>query len=328
MSFLRSSIDSLKRKSAVPSDHSRSFLTNAEKLALQTQQQQSQTSLTASSASATVSVPPPPPPDSDDLNHKRPKVSDSSSSFSLSPPFSLSSSFSSLSLDQIFLRFRELGQPIRLFGENQSEALKRLEQCFGDETREINKIPQQHVNQGGESQEKKSSQVNDPPSDYLSLLPANYSSRELYLIDFFKCWLKCWEFKLQGNHHKEKREFYHEKVIYQDSLDSLKPFFSQLKRSAVAESVIEKCFIIAEKLRMKEFKRANEVYMELAIGNAPWPMGVTMVGIHERSGREKLAQASNVGHVLNNEKQRKIVQTIKRCVTFTEEYKRQEEPKS
>lgn len=26
----------------------------------------------------------------------------------------------------------------------------------------------------------------------------------------------------------------------------------------------------------------------MAIGNAPWPMGVTMVGIHERSAREKI----------------------------------------
>eukprot|EP01047_Picozoa_sp_COSAG01_P079917 COSAG01_NODE_15339_length_1347_cov_1243.159455_3_plen_27_part_01 len=26
----------------------------------------------------------------------------------------------------------------------------------------------------------------------------------------------------------------------------------------------------------------------LTIGNAPWPMGVTSVGIHERAGREKI----------------------------------------
>lgn len=33
---------------------------------------------------------------------------------------------------------------------------------------------------------------------------------------------------------------------------------------------------------------ANSNYMDLAIGNAPWPIGVTMVGIHERSGRAKI----------------------------------------
>ena len=26
----------------------------------------------------------------------------------------------------------------------------------------------------------------------------------------------------------------------------------------------------------------------MAIGNAPWPIGVTMVGIHARTGREKI----------------------------------------
>jgi Prp18 domain len=42
-----------------------------------------------------------------------------------------------------------------------------------------------------------------------------------------------------------------------------------------------------------EFVKAHDVYMLTAIGNAPWPIGLTMVGIHERSGREK------VGHMLS-----------------------------
>lgn len=39
---------------------------------------------------------------------------------------------------------------------------------------------------------------------------------------------------------------------------------------------------------MRHYIKAHEKYLELAIGNAPWPMGVTMVGIHERTGREKI----------------------------------------
>lgn len=45
---------------------------------------------------------------------------------------------------------------------------------------------------------------------------------------------------------------------------------------------------ISDLLDNREYLRANDVYLRLAIGNAPWPMGVTAVGIHERSGREKL----------------------------------------
>jgi len=47
--------------------------------------------------------------------------------------------------------------------------------------------------------------------------------------------------------------------------------------------------------------------MEMAIGNAPWPIGVTMVGIHARTGREKIHD-KNVAHVLNDETQRKYIQ--------------------
>ena len=45
----------------------------------------------------------------------------------------------------------------------------------------------------------------------------------------------------------------------------------------------------------------------MAIGNAPWPIGVTMVGIHARTGREKIFSQS-IAHVLNDETQRKYIQ--------------------
>ena len=45
----------------------------------------------------------------------------------------------------------------------------------------------------------------------------------------------------------------------------------------------------------------------MAIGNAPGPIGVTMVGIHARTGREKIF-SKHVAHVLNDETQRKYIQ--------------------
>jgi len=65
----------------------------------------------------------------------------------------------------------------------------------------------------------------------------------------------------------------------------------------------------------REYTRANEAYLLLAIGNAAWPMGVTMVGIHERAGREKIF-SQQVAHVLNDESQRKYIQSIKRLMTY------------
>ncbi len=45
----------------------------------------------------------------------------------------------------------------------------------------------------------------------------------------------------------------------------------------------------------------------MSIGNSPWPIGVTMVGIHARTGREKIFSQS-IAHVLNDETQRKYIQ--------------------
>lgn len=39
---------------------------------------------------------------------------------------------------------------------------------------------------------------------------------------------------------------------------------------------------------LREYVKAHDKYLEISIGNSPWPMGVTMVGIHERSGRAKI----------------------------------------
>ena len=47
----------------------------------------------------------------------------------------------------------------------------------------------------------------------------------------------------------------------------------------------------------------------MAIGNAPWPIGVTNAGIHARPGRERIF-SKHVAHVLNDEFQRKYIQVL------------------
>lgn len=35
---------------------------------------------------------------------------------------------------------------------------------------------------------------------------------------------------------------------------------------------------IVHYMQKREYQRANDAYLRLSIGNAPWPIGVTMVG--------------------------------------------------
>ena len=48
-------------------------------------------------------------------------------------------------------------------------------------------------------------------------------------------------------------------------------------------------------------------------GNNPWPIGVTSVGIHERSAREKISHVMNGGaHIMNDEATRKYLQASRK----------------
>ena len=64
-----------------------------------------------------------------------------------------------------------------------------------------------------------------------------------------------------------------------------------------------------------EFVKAHDSYMDVAIGRAAWPIGVTMVGIHARSGRAKI-ESSNVAHVMNSEMHRKYLTSVKRLMRY------------
>ena len=68
---------------------------------------------------------------------------------------------------------------------------------------------------------------------------------------------------------------------------------------------------IVHHMQNRSYQRANDAYLRLSIGNAAWPIGVTSVGIHERSAREKIGQ-DNIAHVLNDEVSRKYIQAVKR----------------
>jgi pre-mRNA-splicing factor 18 len=37
-----------------------------------------------------------------------------------------------------------------------------------------------------------------------------------------------------------------------------------------------------------QFNHANDRYLEIAIGNKAWPIGITMHGVHERTGKSRI----------------------------------------
>jgi pre-mRNA-splicing factor 18 len=95
----------------------------------------------------------------------------------------------------------------------------------------------------------------------------------------------------------------------------LKPLFKLLYNQTLNNEILETIFLMVRYAIFKDYVKANDRYYDLGIGNATWPMGVTMVGIHERSGRSKIFSAQ-VKHVLNDETQKKYIISIKRLLTI------------
>ena len=95
----------------------------------------------------------------------------------------------------------------------------------------------------------------------------------------------------------------------------LRPLFRLLRSKRTPQDVLQRLERIMLACHERNYVKAADEYIMIAIGNAPWPMGVTMVSIHERAGREKLFNQSNA-HVLNDEEQRKYFQSVKRLMTY------------
>ncbi|KAL7678083.1 hypothetical protein ACOME3_004312 [Neoechinorhynchus agilis] len=87
-----------------------------------------------------------------------------------------------------------------------------------------------------------------------------------------------------------------------------------LEAGTLNNDILDSLSDVVRSLFLRNYRRANEYFLELAIGNAPWPIGATNVGIHPRPGREKIA-SKHVAHVLNDENQRKYLQAVKRLIT-------------
>ncbi|UZJ51125.1 hypothetical protein CBS101457_000445 [Exobasidium rhododendri] len=261
-----------------------------------------------------------------------------------------------ISTSEAIRRLRSKGEPIRLFGESDKERrlrLRALELIEGkgekmgqnDFMRALRGAESSMIDQdlrGGKEKEKKRDDENQENRVELrkketgesgkvregvgmnSLLELDLVKKDInkvYPIIYYtlKGLLKDWEQTL-AERPLEIRQSNQGKLVAAtqvQSADYLKPLFKQLRQRSVLPDVLARLAEIVHYVQKREYRNANDSYLQLSIGNAPWPIGVTMVGIHERSGREKIF-SSNVAHVLNDEVSRKYIQSLKRLMTFSQ----------
>ncbi|TYZ60206.1 hypothetical protein PybrP1_003528 [[Pythium] brassicae (nom. inval.)] len=136
---------------------------------------------------------------------------------------------------------------------------------------------------------------------------------------FFKAKLQAWERDLAArpDHVKRTAQGKIATKTMKQCKDYIRPLFKLCKQRQVPPDILPNLVEIVRFCRQGEFVLANDAYIKLAIGNAAWPIGVTMVGIHERTGREKI-NSNKQAHVMNNEAQRKYLTSVKRLVSYAQ----------
>jgi len=142
-------------------------------------------------------------------------------------------------------------------------------------------------------------------------------SKEKAIVRYFKSVLHQWEEDLRGReeHFKNTARGRQETQTQKQCKDYIRPLFKLCKRKEVNPDILQAVFEMVRCCEDGDFMKANDHYLRCAIGNAAWPIGLTMVGIHERSSREKI-NSSKVAHIMNNELQRKYLTSVKRLMTF------------
>lgn len=243
---------------------------------------------------------------------------------------------------EVIRRLRERQEPILLFGETELEAFQRLRRLeilepevdrgFRNDFQEaMEKVDQAYLDEilktQGTAEDGKSvndvkvedektsiEEIKEEASEKLGKGSDNDDAK--VILKFLRFLLQLWGQRLNARSEDEKTSMKGKmaSATYTQTQDYIRPLFRRLKKENCPEDILEHLVLIVNYMLDRNYVKANDAYLQMAIGNAPWPIGVTMVGIHARTGREKIF-SRNIAHVLNDETQRKFIQALKRLMT-------------
>lgn len=233
--------------------------------------------------------------------------------------------------EELIAKLREIAEPARIFGESHAQRLRRFRRL--EERRLQKDNSKEHLLAPMARKPILTSLEPVPEADMkvpAKVPPPSDGSGRLYLARQLTTWfnlvLRNWAIALAGRSEETKKTFTGQAAANSmvQALDHLRPLFRRLEKISSSPSDLpDDLFVpiveIVHKAQERRYVEANDGYLKLSIGKAAWPIGVTMVGIHERSAREKLHESDKgKAHIMADEATRKILQSIKRCLTFAQ----------
>lgn len=247
-----------------------------------------------------------------------------------------------MSKDEVINYLRVHGEAATLFGESDNARFYRFKKLFhrkieaksSDNIDESSKVCENEndgnvsglfkdsSNQSSSSLEKTNEAKNESDNEgddmvIYSQIP-NYPPEKV-IYKYFHHLIEMWgkDLSLLNEAEKSTRANRSQRHSYEECRDHIRPLFKMCKRKEVPADILLHLIEIVKFAELGDFRAAHDWYIRAAIGNSAWPIGLTMVGIHERSGRERIS-TSKVAHVMNNELQRKFLTAVKRLLTYAQ----------
>ena len=215
--------------------------------------------------------------------------------------------------EELLTKFRALNEPAILFGETHPQRLKRYRRLIAPKSKQqLSKGP---IPTTLALLPEKDIRVSKVPKDKEG---KDYLFRQL--ASYFSLLLSEWGRALSARPTsvKESTQGRTAESAMVQSLTNMRPLFKKFETGDLPDSILEPVVEIVNAAQERRYVDANDGYLRLSIGKAAWPIGVTMVGIHERSAREKLHESDNQAHIMSDEVTRKFLQSIKRALTFAQ----------
>lgn len=248
-----------------------------------------------------------------------------------------------LAPDEVIRRLRLLKQPIKLFGETVEARYRRLLEAESslEVADEAEGGQQANLHTALQRQEKERAKKMES-GDRTIVIFQGHTKEELELMSSFqeaaaaiaektmsvedaiekriRKWMLDWENELEDRSMEDKLSASGRQadVRFKETQEYLRPLYYRLKHRTLDPQLLAGIKIIVDSMKERNYLHAYRIYMGVAIGNSPWPIGVTQVGLHERASREKISfkYASGNAHIMNDEATRKLIQALKRLMTF------------
>ena len=261
----------------------------------------------------------------------------------------------SLTNQEVIARLRKLNQPAKLFAENEQDRRLRLEVAAknikvkesdehvgGQQANEMLRYNRENTNEAkgntGAMMKRKlttkeQEQENKKREAEMAQMEFERAAKRLKkqmdaetdpnahpidrVAEHFKRLLKEWAMDIEGTKFDSNAQKRQQVANCELTKTHMKPLFKKMKKRDLPNDIERALFLIFEAMKARDYKRATDAYVGVAIGNAAWPIGVTSVGIHDRSAREKIS-ATTQAHAMQDEETRKYLQSVKRLITFSQ----------